>query len=59
MEDKLLTRIEVQQVLRLSASSMFHLIRSQKIPAMKIGNSYRIKQSDLNQYLKAQQEKGV
>lgn len=56
MEDKLLTRIEAQQVLRISACTMFNLIRSQEIPAMKIGKSYRIRQSDLDNYLRKQQQ---
>lgn len=56
MEDKLLTRAEAQQMLRVSACTMFNLIRRQEIPSMKIGKSYRIKQSDLNQYLEKQQK---
>lgn len=56
MEDKLLTRAEAQQVLRVSTCTMFNLIRCQEIPAMKIGKSYRIKQSDLNEYLEKQQK---
>ena len=55
MEDKLLTRAEAQQVLRVSTCTMFNLIRRQEIPAMKIGKSYRIKQSDLDNYLRKQQ----
>ena len=56
MEDKLLTRAEAQQALRVSACTMFNLIRSQEIPAIKIGRSYRIKQSDLTKYLEKQQK---
>lgn len=54
MEDKLLTRAEAQQALRVSACTMFNMIRSQEIPAIKIGRSYRIRQSDLDNYLKKQ-----
>lgn len=54
MEDKLLTRAEAQQVLRVSACTMFNMIRNQEIPSIKIGRSYRIKQSDLDNYLKNQ-----
>ena len=56
MEDKLLTRIEAQHVLRVSTCTMFNLIRSQEIPAIKIGKSYRIRQSDLDNYLNKQQQ---
>ena len=54
MEDKLLTRAEAQQVLRVSTCTMFNLIRTQEVPAIKIGRSYRIRQSDLNKYLEKQ-----
>lgn len=55
MEDKLLTRAEAQQALRVSTCTMFNLIRSGEIPAIKIGRSYRIRQSDLTKYLEKQQ----
>jgi len=56
LEDKLLTRAEAQQVLRVSACTMFNLIRRQEIPAMKIGKSYRIRQSDLEHYISRQRQ---
>ena len=56
MEDQLLTRAEAQQALRVSACTMFNLIRSGEIPAIKIGRSYRIRQSDLTKYLEKQQK---
>lgn len=56
MEDKLLTRAEAQQILRVSVTTMFNMIRERKIPVMKIGKSYRIRESDLNNYLKNQQQ---
>ena len=56
MEDKLLTRAEAQQVLRVSTCTMFNLIRRQEIPAMKIGKSYRIRQSVLEHYISQQQQ---
>ena len=56
LEDKLLTRSEVQQILRISISKMFQMIRKQELPVIKIGNSYRIRQSDLNIYLNQHQQ---
>jgi len=56
LEDKLLTRAEAQQVLRVSTCTMFNLIRRQEIPAMKIGKSYRIRQSVLEHYISQQQQ---
>ena len=58
MEDKLLTRAEAQQILRLSTSSMFNLIRTREIPSLKIGKSYRIKLTDLQKYLENQKMRG-
>lgn len=49
-----MTRAEAQQALRVSACTMFNLIRSGEILAIKIGRSYRIKQSDLTKYLEKQ-----
>ena len=54
MEDKLLTRSEAQQVLRVGSCKIFQMIRSGEIPAIKIGRVYRIKQSDLENYLQKQ-----
>ena len=56
MEDKLLTRVEVQQILRISITKMFQIIQNQELPVIKIGNAYRIRQSDLNRYLEQHQQ---
>lgn len=51
MNDELLTRSEVQAILRISTSKMFRLIHSGALPAVRIGSTYRIKKSDLCKYL--------
>jgi excisionase family DNA binding protein len=51
MNDKLLTRPEVQQILRISTTKMFRLIKNQELPVIKIGNTYRIKQTDLEHFI--------
>lgn len=51
MEDQWLTRAEAQQILRISDSTMFGLIKHKEIPSIKIGRAYRIRQSALNRYL--------
>ena len=51
MEEKWLTRTEAQQILKLSDSTMFGLIRNKEIPAIKIGRAYRIRLTDLQNYL--------
>lgn len=50
-EDKLLTRTEVQEILRISQSKIYRLIREKKFPSIRVGNTYRIRQSDLDEYL--------
>lgn len=55
-EEKLLTRTEVQEILRISQSKMYRLIRNKKLPSIRVGKTYRIRRSDLDEYLET--EKG-
>ena len=55
-EDKLLTRTEVQEILRISQSKIYRLIQENKIPSIRVGKTYRIRRSDLDEYLET--EKG-
>ena len=57
MEDKYLKRSEAQQILRVSITKIFQMINSQELPAIKVGRSYRIKESDLKEYLQKQADK--
>lgn len=57
MEDTYLKRSEAQQILRVSITKMFQMIKNQELPAIKVGRSYRIKESDLNEYLQQQTDK--
>lgn len=56
-EDKLLTRTEVQEILRVSQSKIYRLIQEHKIPSIRVGNTYRIRQSDLDEYLGIQKKR--
>ena len=51
MSEQLLTRSEAQAILRVSKSTIFRLIHSGIIPAILVGNTYRIRQSDLDTFL--------
>lgn len=42
MESKLLTRAEAQQILRVSKSTMYAMLKSGKIPSIRVGHTYRI-----------------
>ena len=57
MEDKYLKRSEAQQILRVSITKIFQMINSQELPAIKVGRSYRIKETDLKEYLQKQADK--
>lgn len=51
MQEKLLTPTEVQQQLRISKSTLYRLIRSGQLPYVRIGDAYRIRASELEEYL--------
>ena len=53
-EEKLLTRTEVQEILRISHSKIYRLIREKKIPSIRVGKTYRIRRSDLDEYLETE-----
>jgi len=47
----LLTVTEVAQVLRLGETTVREMIKRGELPAVKVGKSYRIKQSDVDALL--------
>ena len=59
MDKQLLTRQEVQTILRVSKSTMFRLIHEKKIQAVQVGSTFRIRQSDLEQFLREHTEKEI
>ena len=52
---ELLTVAEVAERLRVSTMTVYRLIKRDELPALRIGRSYRIDQSDLAAYLAAHQ----
>lgn len=51
MTESLLKPSEVQQKLHISKSTLYRLIRSGQLPAVRIGGSYRIRTSLLEEFL--------
>jgi len=49
--NKLLTVNEVASILRVSNMTVYRLVKSGQIPAIRVGKNYRIKESDVNDYL--------
>lgn len=51
MNEQLLTLAEAQAILRVSRSKMYRLIHQEGLPAVRLGSTYRIRQSDLEIFL--------
>ncbi|MFB3737405.1 MAG: helix-turn-helix domain-containing protein [Candidatus Velamenicoccus archaeovorus] len=50
-EDRLLTVAEVCQAMRVSSMTVYRLIKSGELPAIRLGRSYRVRESDVDRYL--------
>jgi excisionase family DNA binding protein len=50
----LLTVAEVAEMLRVSTMTVYRLIRTGELPAVRIGRSYRVREPDLEAYLESQ-----
>jgi excisionase family DNA binding protein len=48
---QLLTVSEVADVMRVSNMTVYRLIKSGQLPAVRVGKNYRIRESDLDAYL--------
>jgi len=51
ISNKLLTVNEVANILRVSNMTVYRLVKSGQIPAIRVGKNYRIKENDVNDYL--------
>ena len=49
--DRLLTVGEVASVMRVSTMTVYRLIKSGSLAAIRVGKNYRIRESDVNRYL--------
>lgn len=54
MNAQLLTAGEVADLLRVSTMTVYRLIRGGELPAVRVGRSYRVRQTDLDGYLHSQ-----
>lgn len=52
MLNKLLTVNEVAKLLRVSNMTIYRLVKSGSMNAVRVGHSYRIDKSDIERYLK-------
>jgi excisionase family DNA binding protein len=49
--DRLLTVVEVAELMRVSNMTVYRLIKSGQMAAIRVGKNYRIRESDVNEYL--------
>jgi len=49
--DRLLTVGEVAALMRVSSMTVYRLIKSGSLAAIRVGKNYRIRESDVNRYL--------
>ncbi|WP_346350988.1 helix-turn-helix domain-containing protein [Oceanimonas sp. AH20CE76] len=54
MSDPILTIKEVADYLKVNERTIYRLAASGELPGFKVGNSWRFKQSELEQYIAAQ-----
>lgn len=54
MSERLLTAAEVADQLRVSTMTIYRLIRSGELPAVRVGRNYRVRAGDLDAYLEQQ-----
>jgi excisionase family DNA binding protein len=51
VSSKLLTVNEVARILRVSNMTVYRLVKSRQLPAIRVGKNYRIKEIDVDRYL--------
>ena len=51
LEDPLLTVGEVAQLMRVSNMTVYRLIKSGQLAAIRVGKNYRIRRNDVSRYL--------
>lgn len=52
-EVKFLTVAEVAAVMRVSKMTVYRLVHSGELPAVRVGRSFRVKDTDVDEYLRA------
>ncbi|ACR12484.1 helix-turn-helix domain-containing protein [Teredinibacter turnerae] len=58
MSDPILTIKDVADYLKVNERTIYRLAASGDLPGFKVGNSWRFKQSELEQYIAARHNRG-
>ncbi len=53
-EKEIMTIRQVAEYLQISEVTTYRLVQADKIPAFKIGHSWRVKKDDLNEFIEKQ-----
>lgn len=53
-DDRLLTVREVADAMRVSHMTVYRLIKSGELPAIRVGRNFRIRESELDRYFDSQ-----
>lgn len=59
MTDPILTIKDVADYLKVNERTIYRLAASSELPGFKVGNSWRFKQSELEQYIAAQHNRAT
>ncbi|MAD65535.1 helix-turn-helix domain-containing protein [Haliea sp.] len=59
MSDQVLTIKDVADYLKVNERTIYRLAASGELPGFKVGNSWRFKQSELEQYITAQHNRNT
>ena len=51
VRERLLTVVEVAAVMRVSNMTVYRLIKSGQLAAIRVGKNYRIREADVDRYL--------
>ena len=51
-EVRFLTVAEVAQTMRVSKMTVYRLVHSGELPAVRVGRSFRVTEDDVNEYLR-------
>ena len=50
---RFLTVAEVAELMRVSKMTVYRLVHNGELPAVRVGRSFRVKENDVNEYLKS------
>lgn len=56
MPDEILTIKELSDYLKTSEKTIYRMLADKKIPAFKVGNSWRFRQSEIDKWIKGQEK---